>query len=160
MVLVMVAMSASVYLMYGAVVTDASNIPTAVTFRSSGTAPANVPDFPGLNDTTIDVATTLGNPHIWAPSIEFTIESTQNADVLMTGYLAEEPANISEIYLGVYYSSDSEASIANVWYKDVDANGIISVSDHISVRGMSRQFHGATFRVFASGHQLGVQVIA
>lgn len=159
MVVVMIVMAASVYLMYGALVQDAANIPTSITFRSVGTTPATIPGICCLNDTTIEVVTTLGNPQVWAPAIEYTIESTQNGQLLVQGYLEEEPANLTLIYLGVYHGSDAEPSIVNIWYADVDHNGIISLSDHISVRGMSQEFHGAKMIFFASGHTLGQQII-
>ena len=159
MVLTMVVMAVSVYFMFNALSENAANIPTAVTFRSAGTEPASVPGYCCLNDTTVEIIATLGDPQIWAPTLEYSIVSDTTGELLVQGYLEQEPTNASEIYLGVYQGSDAEASIINIWYTDVDRNGVVSVSDHIALRGMSKEFHQALFRVVSEGRTIGTQFI-
>ena len=159
MVVMMLVMAASLLLMVTAFTDSAANIPTALTFRSAGVVPASVPDMPWLNDSTVDVIATLGDPLIWGPSLEYTLVSDVTGELLLQGFLDQEPSNGSDIYLGVYQGDDGQPSIINIWYTDVDRNGIVSVSDHISLRGMSKEFHRSIFRVVSEGRTIGTQLI-
>jgi hypothetical protein len=159
MVVMMLVIAASLFLMVTAFSDSAANIPPAFTLRSAGSVPATIPGYCCLNDSTVDIIATLGDPQVWGPSLEYTLVSDQTGELLLQGFLEQEPQNGSDIYLGVYQGDDNQPSIINIWYTDVDRNGIVSVSDHISLRGMSKDYHRAIFRVVGDGRTLGTQTI-
>jgi len=159
MVVMMLVIAASLYLIVGAFSESAANIPPALTLRSAGVVPVSLPAYSWLNDSTVDIIATIGDPQIWGPSLEYTLVSDQTGQLLLQGFLEQEPQNGTDIYLGVYQGDDGQPSIINIWYTDVDRNGLVSVSDHIALRGMSKDYHRAIFRVVSDGRTIGTQTI-
>lgn len=159
MVITTATMGAAAYLMYAAIADQAASVPPAFLFRASNPQGSQVPDYCCLNDTIVDVISTVGPPQEWGPAMEYTINNADDGSLMMQGYLIEEPQNLTDIYLGVYWGSPDEASIINLWFSDIDRDTFVSPTDHLSLRGMSKEFHGAVLRVVSSGRVVGTQVL-
>jgi len=157
MVLVMLVMAVSLYFMFTAIATNAAPIASAVTLRDTGAVQGGAPGYCCLNDTTLEVVAALGDAPSWGSAVEFAIVSSRTGTMLVQGYIEAEPPDANLLYLGVFHGSDDEPSVINIWYIDSDRDGLVTVSDHISVRGMSKEFHGADFRLVADGRVIGLR---
>lgn len=155
LVTIVVAMSATLYVTVGGIFSNVGETPTSLSFRDTGASHANTPDYCCLNDTVLEVVYSAGTPWDWANGVQFQIYNAANGEMLVQGDLYEAPRDQAFAYLGIYHGSPDEASIINIGFADINSDGTVSASDHIEIRGMSKEFHFATLRVIADAREIG-----
>lgn len=159
MVVMTAVMAASVFFMWSGVANEAPTIPTRIVLGDARQVPANAPGYCCLNDTLLEVVSAFGDARAWDSGLEFQIIDAATGALIMRGDLQPAPADPSKYYVGVYHGSPSEASIVNVGYVDLDGNSFASAPDHIEVRGMSKEYHQATFRILGGTATLASQML-
>lgn len=151
MVLMTLVMAITVFLMVSNPFQQASTPATNLIFKDSRQFHANAPGYCCLNDTILELASVTGASRGWESSLEFQIKDAFGAQMLLQGELTPAASDPADYYLGVYHGAPDQPSIINVGYADVDRDSFISAPDHIEVRGMSQEYHGAVFTLVADG---------
>lgn len=159
MVVMTAGMAASLFFMYSGIASEPRAVPTHLALADKGQVHADAPGYCCLNDTLLEVSSSFGEPRAWESGLQFQILGAGAGPVIMQGDLLAAPADPAAYYVGVYHGSPDEASIVNVGYVDLDRNSVASAPDHIEIRGMSKEYHSATFNIVAGVAVIATQVL-
>ncbi len=159
MVIIVVVMSATLWFTFNGIFSNATETNTVVGMKDNGLIAATAPDYCCLNDTLIEITFTSGGARAWQSGVQFLVESPVDSAVIVQGDLNEAPRDRDFYYIGIYHGSPNEASIANIGYNDFNSDGQISAGDRIELRGLSKEFHGATIVLVGGDNTLGSHIL-
>jgi hypothetical protein len=159
MVVIVVVMSATLWFTFNGIFTTATDSHTVVGMHDNGFVAATTPDYCCLNDTIIEITFASGGARSWESGVQFVVESGNDSAVMVQGDLFEAAHDRAFYYIGIYHGSADEASIANIGYNDFNGDGQISAGDRIEMRGMSKEFHGASIVLVGGDNTLGTHIL-
>ncbi len=159
MVATTVGMAASLWVMVSGFLPTNAADPTVLALSNRGFHTGAAPGYCCLNDTALEVTVLRGDRQPWNEGITFSVLSADRSQLLLQGDLVPVPANPALLYLGVYHGSPDEVSVMNMGYVDADANGYASAPDYLDLRGMSKEYHGATLLLIGPEGQIATAAL-
>lgn len=159
MVATTVGMAASLYVMVSAVLPTNVADPTVLALSNRGFHSSAAPGYCCLNDTVLEVTLVRGGRQAWDAGLTFYVLSPDKSQLLLQGDLLAAPGDPALLYLGVYHGTPDEVSVMNLAYVDADVNGYATAPDYLDLRGMSKEYHGATIVVMGRAGQIGQAVL-